>query len=65
MTLPHERAQAVLLMAERVMALAPYLHGKSETVRVPREMLRELHRTLRHFPARLDMERVGDVFGRP
>ena len=42
MTTPEERTRAVIEMGREVMALAPYLHGKSETVRVPREVLRFL-----------------------
>ena len=50
MTTPEERTRAVIEMGREVMALAPYLHGKSETVRVPREVLRRLHWWLRHYP---------------
>lgn len=50
MTLPNERTRAVVELAKEVKALAPYLHGRSETVRVPRETLRRLHSWLRHYP---------------
>lgn len=50
MTLPNERTRAVNAIAREILDLAPYLHGKSETVRVPRERLRRLHAWLRHYP---------------
>jgi hypothetical protein len=42
-------------MARAVMALAPYLRGQSNTVRVPRDKLRELHALLRHYPTPQDL----------
>jgi hypothetical protein len=54
MTLPNERTRAVIQMAREVQDLAPYMHGKSDTVRVPREALRRLHACLRHYPAQID-----------
>jgi hypothetical protein len=55
MTLPNERTRAVNEMARAVMALAPYLHGQSNTVRVPRDNLRGLHALLRHYPTPQDL----------
>lgn len=50
MTLPIERTRAVIELAKEVRALAPYVYGKGETVRMPRELLRRLHAWLRHYP---------------
>jgi hypothetical protein len=56
MTLPVERTRAVNDMAREIVKLSPFLHGKSETVRVPRQLLRDLHARLRHYPTELDMK---------
>lgn len=55
MTTPAERTRAVLGLAESTQALAPYMHGSSETVRVPRELLRQLHAWLRHYPCKTEI----------
>ena len=60
MTLPVERTRAVNEMAREVLKLSPFLHGKSETVRVPRQLLRDLHARLRHYPTPIDMERTAE-----
>jgi hypothetical protein len=47
-------------LGRAVLGLAPYLHGKSNTVRVPRALLRSLHGWMRHYPMpiELDLETV-------
>lgn len=55
MTLPQERTRAVIELAREIQALAPYMHGKSETVRVPREALRRLLGWLRHYPMPVEL----------
>lgn len=61
MTLPNERTRAVVELGKAVQDLAPYLHGKSETVRVPREALRSLHGWLRHYPTTVDLTATARV----
>jgi hypothetical protein len=64
MTLPNERTRAVVELAREVQALAPYLHGSTETVRVPRETLRRLYGWLRHYPTPLDMATTAKLASR-
>ncbi len=56
MTTPTERTRAVVKVGLAVQALAPYLHGRGETVRVPRDTVRELFALLHHYPMPGDME---------
>ena len=51
MTTKHERTKAVQGVARQIMALAPYLHGRSEYVKVRRQDLQLLHSLLRHYPS--------------
>jgi hypothetical protein len=68
MTLPQERSLAVVKVCVAVMALRPYTAGKSKTVRVPREELRQLIGLLKHYPWPIDIDRAAElapeVFGK-
>lgn len=55
MTTPSERTRAVIELAKEAMLLAPYAHGKSVHVSVPRERLRTLLAWLRHYPTEADL----------
>lgn len=61
MTVPDERTRAVVELAIEVQALAPYLRGRTETVRVPRETLLRLYGWLRHYPTPLDMATTAEL----
>lgn len=69
MTIPVERTMAVLGLAKEVERLIPYLHGKGESVRVPRETIRILCAYLRHYPSTFDMEitadKIPELWGQP
>lgn len=60
MTVPHERTRAVLELAKEVQLLAPYMHGKGATVRIPRESLTRLHGWLRHYPSPCEITMTAD-----
>ena len=56
MTTPSERTRAVNEAGRAIMAFAPYLHGKTDTVRIPRALIRELHHWLRHYPTPFELD---------
>jgi hypothetical protein len=62
MTMPSERARAVRYAREFLRSLL----DKKLTPRVPREIRKQAHRILRHFPWELDMRKAAkaapDVF---
>ena len=68
MTTKHERTKAVRAVATQIMKLAPWIHGKSEYVRVRRSELIELHSLLRHYPSdgELDItaEKCPELWGK-
>lgn len=55
MTLPDERARAVLEMGRAASQLVPYAHRRSANPRVPRELLSRVARALRHYPLDVDI----------
>lgn len=67
MTLPIERTWAVLNTQHRILELTKYTHGKSETMLIPREQLRQLVLGLKHYPSKFDMNEAAnlapDIFG--
>lgn len=69
MTLPDERTNAVRTLRAQVLALAPLAHGKSETVRVPRETIKHLVWCLKHYPNDYDLTlsaaRCPETWGPP
>lgn len=65
MTTPAERTNAVINMGRAIQSLAPYLHGRGETVRVPRETLRDLFALLRHYPTPGEMFKPGESVKQP
>lgn len=66
MTLPDERTRAVAAMGDAVARLCSALAGKG---RVPRELLLDVTRCLRHYPTHLDLWRsaqaLPDTWGDP
>ena len=61
MTTPQERTRAVIGLGQSVLDLGPYMHGKRETVRVPRELLLALRMWLRHYPSEGDLDITAQV----
>lgn len=68
MTTKHERTRAVQRVAAGIIKLAPWLHGKTEYVRVRRADLIALHALLRHYPSdgELDItaEKCPELWGK-
>lgn len=69
MTTPTERTRAVIEMGQSVMQLAPYMHGSTTNVSVPRHLIAELHGWLRHYPTsvclRLTAGDTPDLWAQP
>lgn len=69
MTLPDQRTRAVLSLSDQVLALMPYLRGTGPGALVPRGVLQDLLRTLRHYPTTYDLARSAeaapDIWAKP
>jgi len=64
MTLPVERARAIIRMEQCVLELADLLrnsHKESKRVLVPKEKLKSLLATLRHYPTAYDVKQLSLV----
>lgn len=61
MTLPIERTNAILNTETRVKMLTPYIHGETEAVRVPRDLLRQIVLGLKHYPTRFELNELANA----